>query len=104
MKKEDKRENLQEIFRGIILCFVILAFILGVGSFFNKSVIEIKQRIVINKTIEINKGLLGGHTCYIVAYDDSYYQIVNYGEYSSINVGDTVYFEKRILNICKDEK
>jgi len=39
-----------------------------------------------------------------IAYDDSYYQIVNYGEYSSINVGDTVYFEKRILNICKDEK
>jgi len=52
------------------------------------------QKVVTNKTIEVIDGsaLDRGYTKYLLAFNDGHTERVNFGEYSCVEVGDTVTF------------
>jgi hypothetical protein len=104
MKKDKKKVNNVKIIISIIVYTAMAFMIFGLIILFRNSKIETYQRIIIDKTIEINEGLLGGHTRYMIAYDDGCYQVVDYGKYSSTNIGDTIYFKNRIVKTNKNNK
>lgn len=52
--------------------------------------IEKFKRVVLNKTKEVNYG----NTEYVLAYTNGDWNYVNFGIYSKLEVGDTIYFER----------
>lgn len=52
--------------------------------------VEKFKRVVLNKSKEVNDG----NTEYVLAYTNGDWNYVNFGIYSKLEVGDTIYFER----------